>query len=77
VGDESAGAADGSDEVGTEVVVGAEMELGAGAVEVGVNITRADSGGEEGGPGGGESAVRRWCSEPERGWSGPECELAV
>jgi hypothetical protein len=75
VGDEAAGATDGGDEVGPEVVMGAEMVLGAGAVEVGVDITRADSGSEEGGPGG--PVARRWCSEPERGRSGPECQLAV
>ncbi len=46
MGDDSAGAADGGDEVSPEVVVVVEIVLGAGAVEVGVEITRADSGGE-------------------------------
>jgi hypothetical protein len=51
VGDDLAGAANGGDEVVPEVVVGEEMVLGAGAGEVDVDITRAASGGEEGGPG--------------------------
>jgi hypothetical protein len=65
VGDDSAGAADGGNEVGPEVVASEEMVLEAGAAEVGVDITRDDSGSEEGGPGGGSAA--RWCLEPELG----------
>jgi hypothetical protein len=75
VGDDPAVAADGGDEVGPEVVVGEEMVLGSGAVEVVVDITRANSGGEESSPGG--SAVRRWCSEPEQGRSGLEYAVSV
>ncbi len=45
-------AADGGAEVGSEVVGGEEMVLGARAGEVDVDITRAASGGKEGGPGG-------------------------
>jgi hypothetical protein len=71
VGDDSAGAANGGDEDGPEVVISAEVVLGAGAVKVGDDITGTDSGGEEGGPGG--SAARRWCSQPEQGRSGLEC----
>jgi hypothetical protein len=45
-------ATDGGDEVSPEDVSGEEKVLGAGAGDVGVDITLAASGGEEGGPGG-------------------------
>jgi hypothetical protein len=47
------GAANGGDGDGPEVVGDEEMVLGAGAGDVGVDITTAASGGEKGGPGGG------------------------
>jgi hypothetical protein len=75
VGDDSAGAADGGNEVGPEVVASEEMVLEAGAAEVGVDITRDDSGSEEGGPGGGQRRDGAWSRSG--GWSGPEFQLAV
>jgi hypothetical protein len=45
-------AANGGAEVGSEVVGGEEMVLGARAGEVDVDTTRAASGGKEGSPGG-------------------------
>ncbi len=52
-------AADGGDEVGPEDVGSEEKVLGAGASDVGINITRVVSSGKEEGPGrvGGEEIV--------------------
>jgi hypothetical protein len=68
--DDLSGAADGSDGVGPEAVGSEEMVLGAGlarwaAISLGppVAARRAVLG---------ESAARRWCSEPELGRNDPE-----